>query len=60
MEEIGAPKTFKEAGAEEAAYLNLIPVMSARAADDRDIASNPRLVKEEELKDLLKTAYYGK
>lgn len=60
MEKIGAPKTFKEAGAEEAAYLNLIPVMSARAADDRDIAANPRLVKEEELKELLRTAYYGK
>ena len=34
--------------------------MSARAADDRDIAANPRLVKEEELKELLRTAYYGK
>lgn len=60
MDEIGVPKAFAEAGVEENTYLNLIPVMASRAENDRDIAGNPRLVKVKELKELLKSAYYGK
>jgi acetaldehyde dehydrogenase/alcohol dehydrogenase len=54
--EIGAPASFKAAGAEEAVYLNRLPAMAARAAEDRDIATNPRIPTEEELKAILKSA----
>lgn len=59
-EEVGLPKTIKEAGIDEKAFLNNLDAMALQAFDDQCTGANPRYPLVEELKQMYLNAYYGK
>lgn len=53
------PYTFAEAGVEEDLFLETLDFIAENAILDPCTASNPRETSEEDLKEILKAAYYG-
>ena len=59
-EHLNIPKSFKEAGIDEQEFLSKIDMLADRAFEDQCTTANPRVPLVEELKEILKDAYYGK
>ncbi|MBC2576772.1 bifunctional acetaldehyde-CoA/alcohol dehydrogenase [Peptostreptococcus canis] len=59
-EDVGLPKTIKEAGVDEKAFLDNLDAMALQAFDDQCTGANPRYPLVEELKQMYLSAYYGK
>eukprot|EP00525_Craspedostauros_australis_P001362 CAMPEP_0198127910 /NCGR_PEP_ID=MMETSP1442-20131203/48239_1 /TAXON_ID= /ORGANISM="Craspedostauros australis, Strain CCMP3328" /LENGTH=886 /DNA_ID=CAMNT_0043787983 /DNA_START=29 /DNA_END=2689 /DNA_ORIENTATION=+ len=57
--EMSVPCTFQEAGIPEEAFLDAIDDIAEQAFDDQCTPTNPRFPLVDELKVLLKIAYYG-
>ena len=58
-ESLGIPKSFKEAGIDETEFMNKLDLLADRAFEDQCTTANPRVPLVEELKDIMKNAYYG-
>jgi len=56
---MNVPKSFKEAGCDEDKFLSLIDELALKAFDDQCTPANPRFPLVEELKEILKQAFYG-
>jgi acetaldehyde dehydrogenase/alcohol dehydrogenase len=59
IEEVGLPRSFRDAGIREADFLAALPDLVADAFSDICIRTNPRMPLVSELEDLLTLAYYG-
>ena len=57
---LGIPKSFKEAGIDEAEFMAKIDMLADRAFEDQCTTANPRLPLVAELKEILLDSYYGK
>jgi len=57
--EVGLPRTLRDAGVDEAAFLAALPDLVADAFVDMSARTNPRMPLVTELEDLLRKAYYG-
>ena len=57
---IGIPKSIKEYGIDEKAFLESLDEMSEQAFDDQCTGANPRYPLISELKQIYLDAYYGK
>ena len=53
------PKSFKEAGIDEAEFLAKVDMLADRAFEDQCTTANPRVPLVKELKQILLDAYYG-
>ena len=60
QEKVGMPKTIKDAGISEEAFLNNLDEMVEQAFDDQCTGANPRYPLMSELKELYLNSYYGK
>ena len=58
-EHLNIPKSFKEAGIDENEFLSKIDMLADRAFEDQCTTANPRVPLVSELKEILKSAYYG-
>ena len=58
-ERLNIPKSFKEAGIDEAEFLAKIDMLAERAFEDQCTTANPRVPLIEEMKKILKDSYYG-
>ena len=58
-EQLGIPKTFKEAGIEEQEFLNKVDMLADRAFEDQCTSANPRVPLVSEIKQILLDSYYG-
>ena len=58
-ESLNIPKSFKEAGIDEAEFLAKIDMLAERAFEDQCTTANPRVPLIEEMKKILKDSYYG-
>ena len=56
---LGIPKSFKEAGIEEAEFMAKIDMLADRAFEDQCTTANPRVPLVSELKRILIDSYYG-
>ena len=56
---LGIPKSFKEAGIEEAEFMAKIDMLADRAFEDQCTTANPRVPLVSELKQILIDSYYG-
>ena len=56
---LGIPKSFKEAGIDEAEFLAKADMLADRAFEDQCTTANPRVPLVTELKQILLDAYYG-
>ena len=56
---LGIPKSFKEAGIDEAEFLAKVDVLADRAFEDQCTTANPRVPLVTELKQILLDSYYG-
>lgn len=56
---MNVPKTFQKAGIPEAAFISKLQEISLKAFDDQCTPANPRFPLIDELKEVLKQAYYG-
>ena len=54
------PKTIKEAGVHEQAFLEKLDELAEHAFDDQCTGTNPRYPLISEIKELFKAAYYGR
>ena len=59
-ERLGVPKSLKEAGIPEEAFLEKLDYLADKAFEDQCTTANPRVPLIEELKQILINAYYGK
>ncbi len=59
-DDVNIPKSFKEAGMEEAEWMAKVDELADRAFSDQCTTANPRLPIVEELKQILIDSYYGK
>ena len=59
-ENLGIPKSFKDAGIEEQEFLAKLDVLADRAFEDQCTTANPRLPLVEEIKQIMLDSYYGK
>ncbi len=57
---LGIPKSFKEAGIDEAEFLAKVDMLADRAFEDQCTTANPRVPLVTELKQILMDSYYGK
>ena len=53
------PKSFKEAGIDEAEFIAKIDMLADRAFEDQCTTANPRVPLVSELKQILIDSYYG-
>ena len=58
--ELGIPKSFAEAGVNEAEFLAKVDVLADRAFEDQCTTANPRVPLVSEIKQMLLDGYYGK
>ena len=58
--QIRIPDTINEAGVDESEFLKTLDDMAEKAYDDQCTGANPRYPLIEEIKDMYKTAFYGK
>ena len=56
---LGIPKSFKEAGIDEAEFIAKIDMLADRAFEDQCTTANPRVPLVSELKQILIDSYYG-
>ena len=56
---LGIPKSFKEAGIDEAEFMAKIDMLADRAFEDQCTTANPRVPLVSELKQILIDSYYG-
>jgi len=56
---LGIPKSFKEAGIEEAEFMAKVDMLADRAFEDQCTTANPRVPLVSELKQILIDSYYG-
>lgn len=59
-EELGIPKSIREAGVQESEFLAAIDKLANDAFDDQCTGANPRYPLISELKEILLASYYGK
>ncbi len=57
---LNIPKSFKEAGIEEEAFLAKVDILADRAFEDQCTTANPRVPLVSEIKQILLDSYYGK
>ncbi|MEV7179014.1 bifunctional acetaldehyde-CoA/alcohol dehydrogenase [Kitasatospora sp. NPDC093679] len=56
---VGIPRSFKEAGVDEAAFLAALPRQAMNAYEDQCAPANPRLPMLADMQQLMTQAYYG-
>ena len=56
---LGIPKSFKDAGIDEAEFMGKIDMLADRAFEDQCTTANPRVPLVSELKQILIDSYYG-
>ena len=56
---LGIPKSFKEAGIDEAEFMSKVDILADRAFEDQCTTANPRVPLVSELKQILIDSYYG-
>ena len=56
---LGIPKSFKEAGIDEAEFMAKVDMLADRAFEDQCTTANPRVPLVSELKQILIDSYYG-
>ena len=59
-DDVGIPRSFKEAGVDENEFMAKVDELADRAFSDQCTTANPRLPLVEELKQILIDSYYGK
>ena len=59
-EDIGIPKSFKEAGIDEKEWLAKVDILADRAFEDQCTSANPRVPLVSEIKQILLDSYYGR
>jgi len=59
IDEVGLPRTLKDAGVDEQEFLDALPALVATSFADVSMRTNPRMPLVSELEDLLRAAYYG-
>jgi acetaldehyde dehydrogenase/alcohol dehydrogenase len=59
LDEVGLPRTLKDAGVTEEEFLAALPELVATAFADVSMRTNPRMPLVSELEGLLRAAYYG-
>ncbi|RAJ43198.1 acetaldehyde dehydrogenase/alcohol dehydrogenase [Kitasatospora sp. SolWspMP-SS2h] len=58
-ERVGIPRSFKEAGVDEAAFLAALPQQAMNAYEDQCAPANPRMPMLRDMRRLMTQAYYG-
>ncbi|OIJ65327.1 bifunctional acetaldehyde-CoA/alcohol dehydrogenase [Streptomyces mangrovisoli] len=58
-EKVGIPRSFKDAGVDEAAFLDALPQQAMNAFEDQCAPANPRLPMLDDMQELMRTAFYG-
>ncbi|WP_037624339.1 bifunctional acetaldehyde-CoA/alcohol dehydrogenase [Streptomyces aureus] len=58
-EKVGIPRSFKDAGVDEAAFLDALPEQAMNAYEDQCAPANPRLPMLADMQELMRRAYYG-
>ncbi len=58
-EDVGIPKSFKEAGISEDEFMSKVDMIADRAFEDQCTSANPRVPLVEEIKQMLIDSYYG-
>jgi acetaldehyde dehydrogenase/alcohol dehydrogenase len=56
---VGIPRSFKEAGVDEAAFLEALPQQAMNAYEDQCAPANPRMPMLADMQQLMRQAYYG-
>ncbi|MFJ8625108.1 bifunctional acetaldehyde-CoA/alcohol dehydrogenase [Kitasatospora sp. NPDC093550] len=56
---VGVPRSFKEAGVDEAAFLAALPQQAMNAFEDQCAPANPRMPLLADMQQLMRQAYYG-
>jgi acetaldehyde dehydrogenase/alcohol dehydrogenase len=56
---VGIPRSFKDAGVDEAAFLAALPQQAMNAYEDQCAPANPRLPMLADMEQLMRQAYYG-
>ncbi|WP_195911367.1 bifunctional acetaldehyde-CoA/alcohol dehydrogenase [Streptomyces kaniharaensis] len=56
---VGIPRSFKDAGVDEAAFLAALPQQAMNAYEDQCAPANPRMPMLEDMRQLMRQAYYG-
>ncbi|MCX5208275.1 bifunctional acetaldehyde-CoA/alcohol dehydrogenase [Kitasatospora sp. NBC_00240] len=56
---VGIPRSFKEAGVDEAAFLAALPQQAMNAYEDQCAPANPRMPMLDDMRQLMRQAYYG-
>ena len=58
-QELGIPRSLREAGVPEEAFLEKLDALSEQAFDDQCTTGNPRYPLIAEIRELYRRAYYG-
>lgn len=58
-EDVGIPKSFKEAGIDEKEFMAKVDILADRAFEDQCTSANPRVPLVNEIKQMLVDSYYG-
>ena len=58
-EDVGIPKSFKEAGIDEKEFMAKVDILADRAFEDQCTSANPRVPLVSEIKQMLIDSYYG-
>jgi acetaldehyde dehydrogenase/alcohol dehydrogenase len=56
---VGVPRSFKEAGVNEAAFMEALPQQAMNAYEDQCAPANPRMPMLADMQQLMRQAYYG-
>ena len=59
-ENMGIPKSFKDAGIDENEFLSKVDILADRAFEDQCTTANPRVPLVSEIKEMLLDSYYGR
>ncbi len=59
-EDVGIPKSFKDAGIDEKEFMAKVDILADRAFEDQCTSANPRVPLVSEIKQILIDSYYGK
>ena len=59
-EDVGIPKSFKDAGIDEKEWIAKVDILADRAFEDQCTSANPRVPLVSEIKQILLDSYYGK
>ncbi|MEU4541578.1 bifunctional acetaldehyde-CoA/alcohol dehydrogenase [Streptosporangium sp. NPDC023825] len=59
-EAAGIPSSFRDLGVEEAAFLAALPEQARNAYEDQCAPANPRMPMLDDMRDLMRAAYYGR